>query len=355
MRFVTLLAVVALLAASASAAPFETSTDHIQKVSSHDPRPYPPVGDVGGETFADAVDMVALPFTDSGNLWDYTDDIDFNYGTSPDVVYYYTPDFDGCVTFDLCESQYDSMIWVVDATQTTILFWNDDGIACDAFQSQIAWMPVYNGVLYYYVIDGYGGSAGPFVVNVFTRDCPPPPECPPEALIEGEGCADPYDDFFNAGCNAAGYHFSVVPCDPSVVVCGTVFNHYGTDASARRDTDWYLLPFPAGAATVSTTAYYESSGSLYYIAMNPDCTGDVYIPYGIHLGSRELGAMSELLDPALDGGTGWAVFMSKNYYDGTWYPCTDPESWPYVLTIDGLVCPTPTDVDSWGGVKSLFQ
>lgn len=351
MRFVTLLAVVALLAVSANAAPFETSSDHIQKFSTHDPRPYPPAGDAGGEDFGTSVDMVALPFSDSGDLWAYADDIDFGYGTSPDVVYHYTPAADGCISVDLCASQYDSMLWIVDAAMN-IVAWNDDGIDCDAFQSQISWMYVYSGVLYYYVIDGYGGSAGPYDIQVFERDCPPPPECPMGAILEGEGCADPYDDEFNSGCNGALQNFSDIGCGAGqVVVCGTISNFYTSAGGAARDTDWYrLVDLPAGVTTLTVSSYYESSGSLYYILVEPGCVAS--IPAGIHTGSRELGVLSYDVDTALGE---WVIFQSKAHFDGTWYTCTDPESWPYVMTIDGYECPTAADTDTWGGVKNLFK
>jgi hypothetical protein len=346
--------VVALLAVSANAAPLETSSDHFQKFSTHDPRPHPPVGDAGGESFADAVDMMALPFSDADNLWNYADDIDFGYGTSPDCVYQFTPDFDGCVTVDLCGSNYDSMLWIVAADQTTIVAWNDDGAACDATQSQISWMNIYNGELLYYVVDGYGGQAGDFVLDVFVRDCPPPPECPPGAILEGEGCSDPYDDNYNNGCNGSLIWQEIACSDAQIVVCGTTFNHYTGGGGGARDTDWYRL-IPHEIMTITATSYYESSGSLYYIVDTcGDCgTGCVGIPAGVHIGSRELGTLIFDIDPAIPFN---GIFQSKNYYDGTWYYCTDPESWPYVLTVDGFYCPaTPNDTETWGGVKNLFK
>jgi len=357
MRFAMLLAVVAILGyGTAYGFVPETSNLVYEKVAQHDPRPFPPSGDAGGEDFATAVDMVALPFHDADNLWNYSNDIDFGYGTSPDVVYKFTPTVDGCITVDGCGSEYDQMMFVVDENMTIVAS-NDDGIACDQYQSAISWMPVYAGVLYYYVLDGYGGSAGPYDLNVFYRDCPPPPECPADALQEGEGCVDPYVDNFNGGCNSTPNVFSNVAavCDSStIVICGTIFNYY-SGTSARRDTDWYLLADLAamGATQIYATSYYESSGSLYFIHIVDPCTAD--IPAGIHLGSRELGVLDYLCDPT--DGSRWVIFHSKNYYDGTWYPCTSPESWPYVLTIDNYILPelTPTTTNSWGEVKNLFK
>lgn len=353
MRFVTLLAVVALLVASAYAAPY-TSNEQPLKISTHDPRPYPPTGEAGGETFATSVDMVALPFSDTGNMWDYADDIDFGYGTSPDCVYHYTPDFDGCVTVDMCGSNYDSMLWIVDATATTILFWNDDGVDCDAYQSALSWMPVYNGVLYYYVLDGYDGSAGPYAIDVFQIDCPPAPECPAGAQLEGEPCSPlNYEDHLNGGWNSTPPIYQPIDCalDGQVVVCGTTFSYNVDPDAVYRDTDCFSMVDQTETTTMTFTSYYESSGSLYIYW--EDGLGGYDIPFYTHLGSRELGTLTAELDISM--GT-WGIFQSKNGWDGTYYPCEDPEVWPYVLTIDGYTCPaTPTETDTWGGVKNLFK
>jgi hypothetical protein len=357
-----LLAVVALIGfGTAYAMVPETSDGVFTKAYTNDPRPHDPVPDAGGETFADAVDMMALPFSDAGNLFDYADDIDFGYGTSPDVVYKYTPAADGCITVDGCGSQYDQMIFVVDEAMT-IIAWNDDGMNCDAYQSQIAWMNVYAGVLYYYVLDGYGGGAGPYDLQVFERDCPPAPECPAGAIIEGEGCAAEYIDNYNGGCNSTPSIFSVVNCagcpdsPQTIVICGTVFNYY-TAGAGRRDTDWYLLEdlWEVAGTALHLTSYYESSGSLYIMRIDDPCAAT--IPAGIHIASRELGVLDFVTEPPA-ATVRWGVFQSKNYYDGTWFDCTDPESWPYVLTIDGYYCEecqVSEDNQTWGGVKNLFK
>ena len=312
---------------------------------------------------ASAIDMMALPFHDEGNLHDYTNDIDFGYGTSPDVVYKYTPDHDGCFTVDGCASQYDQMIFVVDETQTTIVAFNDDGAACGNASSQIAWLPVYAGVLYYYILDGYGGSAGPFVLDVFWRECDGCAEyCPPGAIVEGEGCADPYVDNYNGGCNSTPPAFSVVNAvrEGTIVIFGSIFNYY-TGSIGRRDTDWYLLAdLPAIQSRTGvpldiacTSCFGGSSGSLYFIHILPPCAAD--IPAGIHMDRQDMGVLDYVCDTS--DGSNWVVFQSKNYYDPTWYPCTEPESWFYILTIDNYVDPTitPAEGTSWGEVKQLFK
>ena len=363
MRFVTLLAVVALLAVCANAAPYETSPGHIQKISNPDPRPYPPTGDVGGDDIANAVDMVSLPFHDDGTTWAYSDAITFadgntntGYSTSPDVFYSYTPDADACITVDLCDSQFDTMVWVLDE-DLNIIASNDDGAACvsDYFVSQIGLLNVVAGVKYYYVVDGYDGSGGPFDLDVWERDCPPPVECPPEAMMEGEGCADPADyDAYNGGCNSDPVIFSELACSgDQIVICGSTYNYEDFQANGYRDTDWYNL-VDVGSNELTVTGRFESSGQLYLLLIDPPCA--VLGSYAAAAAApRDLVTMVATPAP-LDPGQVLAIFASKHHDDPGWYECTDPESWPYVMTIDGHTCPpVPTETETWGGVKNLFK
>ncbi len=359
MRCMTLLtlAAIALLGPGTTYASVpETSDTVYHKPAHHEPRPFPPAPDSGGETFADAVDMVSLPFQDADNLWNYEDDIDFGYGSSPDVVYSFTPDSEGCIYVDCCASQYDQMLWVVDEA-LNIVAWNDDSADCDAYQSALCFM-AYSGVRYYYVIDGYGGSAGPYDIQVHWSECCYGPVPCLHAQLEGEPCAEQYTDDFNGGCNSTPPVFSVVEatCDPvTLVFCGSIFN-YHSGTSERRDTDWWLLAdLPLmGAKEITATSWYEaSSGSLYFIHIVDPCVAD--IPAAIHLDPRELGELSWLCDPS--DGSRWAIFQSKNYYDSTWYACEDGFGWLYVLTIDGYWDPgiTSAGSSSWGEIKSLFK
>jgi len=108
-------------------------------------------------------------------------------------------------------------------------------------------------------------------------------------LLEGEPCADPYTDNYDAGCNAtppAFYNVNAV-CEGTIVICVRSSTTYSPSGSARRDTDWFqLVDLPLmGATDIYATSYYESSGSL---VLHPDC-GSLhgYDPAGIHIGPRD--------------------------------------------------------------------
>jgi len=305
---------------------------------------------IAGDTYAEAIDMVSLPFHASGQLWDFVDDYDFGYGTSPDVVYQFTPDHDGCVKVDGCASDYDQMIFVVDEA-LTIVARNDDGRACDGTQSQIAWMPVCAGVLYYYVIDGYGGARGPYDLVVDFLDCPPPPVCPPGAILEGEPhCYDGYVDHYNGGCNSIPPIFMEVPCSSETIIyCGEIGNFYDDTGRPRRDTDWYALR-PWEEMHVHVSAYAESSAQLYIWPIMPPCS--IAPCAGVWSGPREWLHLDWFIYSSPD--QFYAIVFSKNYYDPTWYSCDG--YWPYILMIDGYTCePSPAEGPSWGAVKALFR
>ena len=373
MKFATLLALVALLGCTtAFAAAPETSNLVPQKSLVTAAGEATATRALGGDTFATAYAIPSLPFTDTGDTRNYTDQIEWGYGTAPDVFYSFTPDVDGCVMVDLCNSDpaFDSQIWVVAADQSTVIAFNEDGNACSVYQSQLWSLNVFAGVLYYYIIDGWGsdgppptGSMGPFEISITWRDCPLPVECPATGVPEGEPCADPYTDNYNGGCNSTPPAFSDLGCvyeGQTLVICGTTFNYYSPTGSAYCDTDWYKLVDifdPAVSDLVITTGFDQSTGQYYMILADPATCGVLGTWDGAYMAVRQVYTSYVTPDPTYID-YDWIIFQSKDYYDPTWYPCTSPESWPYVLTIDGYDCagpPVPAESDTWGGVKSLFR
>lgn len=114
----------------------------------------------GGEDIASAavIPSGTLPTTLTGTTEGYADDYadPCGYdGTSPDVVYSYTPTVDEWVNFNMCESAYDTKLWVVEATGMTVVACNDDGPDCLNWQSQIDIVAMAAGETYYIVIGGY--------------------------------------------------------------------------------------------------------------------------------------------------------------------------------------------------------
>jgi hypothetical protein len=75
---------------------------------------------VGGDTFATATVIPAVPYSDGGNTCGFVDDYFpscafAGLSIAADVVYSYTPTADECVNITLCGSSYDTILHVRDA------------------------------------------------------------------------------------------------------------------------------------------------------------------------------------------------------------------------------------------------
>ncbi len=133
-------------------------------------------GKMGGDTWEDAVVVPGLPYTDTGNTWNATDDYDeacpYGGSTAPDVVYAFTSDFDGAIAVDLCGSSYDTKVFVYANAVTPGEPWacNDDFYLgdpnCLDWVSLVPEMVVYEGDTYYIVVDGFNGGGGDYVLNL---------------------------------------------------------------------------------------------------------------------------------------------------------------------------------------------
>jgi len=124
----------------------------------------------GNDDVGTATAIAALPYSDLGATGGCFDDYDeicpFSGSTSPDVVYSYTPAVNEAITIDLCNSSYDTKVYVYEnaVTPGAPLACNDD--ACPGFRSQLLCVGVSAGNTYYIVIDGYGGDFGDYELNV---------------------------------------------------------------------------------------------------------------------------------------------------------------------------------------------
>ena len=145
----------------------------------------------GGETCADAAEIPSLPYSVDGTTVGYADNYDeacpYAGSTSPDVVYYYTPQEDINITILTCvrDTDYDNKLYIYDGDCQE----PDDGreaYACNDdcgpyngfYVACIHDLPVYAGHTYYIVMDGYGGQFGNYSMDIF------------ELIIDGACCLD---------------------------------------------------------------------------------------------------------------------------------------------------------------------
>lgn len=318
----------------------------------------PPEGAVGGDVISNATPIPALPFSDAGNTCAFTNDYDevcpYTGSLSPDVVYSYTPQSNQAVTFDICNSGYDTKIYIYENAVGNLIDCSDDDCndpAGNPFRSILSCVPVIAGNVYYVVVDGYSGDCGSYNLSVYEEgDCPEvcdPEACPPTAMLEGEPvCFNEYTDTFNGGCFSQPALFSTLPCIDGISVCGTS-GVYGLNGDIARDTDWYQID--VGPTPCELTAHVCATFYVQLAVLDGDAGCD---PVLIECGSVFGEARTVVsCGPTIVSGTVW-IFASAGSF---WL---DPPACGsrYTLWLD-LTCCSPNAVESrsWGAIKGLFR
>ncbi|MFQ6610082.1 MAG: hypothetical protein ACE5D7_04705, partial [Fidelibacterota bacterium] len=124
-----------------------------------------------GETMANPFIVDAVPYFDSGSTIGHLDDYDevcpYSGSTSADVVYYWDA-VPGDWTFDICESDYDTKIYVYDGNGI-LLGCTDDSCSNSSgnpYRSDLGLTILDYGPLYI-IIDGYNGNSGNYNFEIY--------------------------------------------------------------------------------------------------------------------------------------------------------------------------------------------
>lgn len=300
----------------------------------------------GGESIADAVPILAIPFADAGATCDNIDDYEEScpYGSwSPDVVYSYLQDHDTVVNIDLCGSLYDTKVFVYDQ-ELNLLACNDDyysGPPCGSYVSLIENLVIYGGETYYIVIDGYGGDCGEYQLEIY-ENLPCCIDCPPDGVHENEPeLQDGYVDNYNGGCNSEPAVFQPLAPgqDGCVDLCG-ISGWYQMESSNYRDTDWFEILGTGEEISIELTAEYPIQ--LYVLL--PDCSDIVIVAEAQGLSYN----LIEIVLPSVAGQVYW-VWVGPQEFTG-W-----ENEFDYLLTVCGLEGPVAVDSVSWGEIKSMYR
>jgi len=202
----------------------------------------------GGDDIGSATVIPELPFMATGTTDGYNDDYDFDCPTpapgSPDVVYSYAPPSQVPISISLCESGFDTKVYVFTNEPPNVLVCSDDGCGTDTNRSVIFDVMLEPANTYYIVVDGHNGSQGNYSIeiNIIPPDCNVQP--PPNAVIEDEAwCYDGYSDSSNGGCHGDMWD--------TIQVNTVFFGTSGTflfDGLQYRDTDWLEFELSDSAA-----------------------------------------------------------------------------------------------------------
>lgn len=307
----------------------------------------------GGDDPFSAIAITALPFTDSQDTTNFTDQFDvvcpFSGSTSPDVWYSYTTPMDMVLSVDVCDSAYDTKLYILDTTFADIACVDDSCSDSNGnpFRSNIVTNTIAGGTPVFIVVDGYLGDFGIYNLIVEGQDPPEPIDipCPDGSINEGEpgghGECDATVDT-NGGCNSSPNVFTNVACGDTV--CGVAWADAGT-----RDTDWYVVPAQGELTQITYTAAGEFDGAYFYLGENPDC-GSVAVIEAIN----PLAGETDSIVITATGETWW--FAGAGVFEG--FPCGVSEpfgndyvvSWDCTTDIPPAPCPDLGDVNEDGFV-----
>ena len=293
----------------------------------------------GGDTILDAV-YVELPVVDmAGTTAGYVDDYDevcpYSNSTSPDVVYTFTPAADTAVDIDMLGSTYDTKIYVYDVNLTLIAC-NDDFYP--DYVSKLENVALMGGAQYFLVIDGYGGDAGDYELNIVEYE-PCVLTCWDNAVLEGEPpLVDGYEDSYNGGCNSPefGYPFGVIEFQ---IFCGVSGWYVSADGSNSRDTDWFELVVPLDH---HGQIIGDAEQFTYMFELGPQDCDDVAVMQSVVIGPCSEGTLTIPFDP---GSTMW-LWVGPTTFEG---PVNE---YDYTLFIPAGLA---TETHSWTAVKALFD
>jgi hypothetical protein len=325
----------------------------------------------GGEDIANATPIPMLPFSGIGNTSINVDDYDVAcpYASSAkDAVYsYQTAGGTELVSITLCQSTYDTKLFVFEDDENTVAACNEDGTTdpCTPYTSSLIFLAD-PGHTYYIVVDGFECLAelpfcppeglppeeGVYIVEVSTAElCFV--ECPDGAFIEGEpDMVEEYDDQFNGGCNTEPipvFQELVATEGDCVTVCGNA-GWYHPDLSdlsiTGRDTDWYEVL--SAAAELCVTPTPEWGFQILLLDAFPNCL-DIDIPYWVQPDGGCVTAET-YCRPTNPTETYW-VWLGPRSRSGPTYPYT----WHYLADVCGIATVIPTEQQSWGSVKDLYR
>ncbi len=131
-----------------------------------------------GEDFNDPILVTELPFNSYGMTCGRVNDVS-GYpecvsapSTSPDVVYCYTAAGDEEITVTACNSNYDTRLFVFDAS-FTLIGCNEqscEGTEGDLNGARLEGLALAGGATYYFTVDGENGECGQYSLTIQPTD-----------------------------------------------------------------------------------------------------------------------------------------------------------------------------------------
>jgi hypothetical protein len=240
-------------------------------------------------------------------------------GVGEDYWYLWTSPITGDVSFDLCDSTYDTILDVIDANTFVSVTCNDDSCGSDGFRS-FAIGSLTSGQAVIIGIDSWdAASCGAFTLAIdefIPADCSAEGVCPGGALVEAEACGDDT----NGGCNMVTPTFDTIARGDTI--CGTMWADGGT-----RDTDWRRYNHPGGSLEYSISS--QVPAVLLLVEGNFDTCAGVAVTDFVTTGGACGSATLSIAD--LDC-IEWVLWVGADGFEG--FPCGGDNA--YVVSVDGV-------------------
>jgi hypothetical protein len=302
--------------------------------------PCPPPGE--GDDCQNSYPIPGLPFNVTDNSCNYQDNSDeicpFGGSTSSDVAYTYVPAADVQVNVDLCNSEYDTKVYVYE--NGILLACNDDFCSDplgNPFRSFLNCVQLLAGNTYCFVVDGYGGDCG--VYNLSISECTPCIiNCEPgdvDEVVEDFNDPNFYVTDPDGGCNNDVPAFQDIECGSTI--CG-ITRTYTSPLGDTRDTDWFRFTLFT-QTNVTWRVQSETAVTIFLIDIT-DCNAVIILAQGnVFVPCVDEGVATADLAP----GT-YAAWVGPSVFAGV------PVS-AYRGTLDAVcACETPEDLTVLRGV-----
>ncbi len=274
----------------------------------------------------------------------------YNLPGAPDVVYSFTPTSAVNVVVSLCDSNYDTKVYVYENAVGNVVGCNDDVCGSDSFKSEIECVSLTAGNTYYIVVDGWQSSdCGNYELTL--SECSGcVVGCPSGSLLEGEApCEDDTLDEYNGGCNSQPPSFTPIWCNyegQNITVCGT-YGGYTYFGANYRDTDWYKA-YLVGSSNFSFCVTGEYDTLLGMIDGNAGCPVSFFYDYTF--GSP---CVESCLNQVLPAGEWW-FFVATSGFGPTAGECGGNYTATFFST--AIECKGLTvEGKSWGSIKNLYR
>lgn len=291
----------------------------------------------------------SLPFMDTGDTSDNNDDrhitgIDecpYPDTGGKDVFYSIVPMTNISVNISLCDSDFDTRLYVLNAVGNAIACNDDkcrDALGDPTLRSEIECLALTAGTQYFIGVDGFNANeSGPYTIEVTVCIPPPPYECPKGAAAEGEICSRGTPDTFNTGCNNPDTPvFSPIACGQTI--CGTTWS-FGN--GGLRDTDWYQVVVDEPTTFTIEGQFSFSRGVMGFIMMNfgEEGTGDCGEVLGLSPSQTAgAGELISVTTPLMPPGTHW-FFVAPDLPDEVMCEPGENEYWIRLLCQPQIDCP----------------